>query len=167
MTFANADVLEFYKQLPFNYGERVEDHAKRIVGHDLTKTYPCLGPVLRKGTRVLEVGCGVGWLSCGLAYHRKCTVTAIDFNPVVIERARAIAGHMRLPVDFETADLFSYECRQPADVVISLGVLHHTNNCAEAIRRCLRDFTAPRGGTRSSASIISMGGGPSCSTLKT
>ena len=29
--------------------------------------------------------------------------------------------------------------------MISLGVLHHTDNCAEAIRRCLTHFTAPGG----------------------
>jgi 2-polyprenyl-3-methyl-5-hydroxy-6-metoxy-1,4-benzoquinol methylase len=145
MTFANPDVLDFYKNLPFNYGEHVDDHVKRIVGHDLVKTYPCLDGVLRPRLRVLEVGCGIGWVSCGLAYHWKCDVTAIDFNPVVIQRAQAIAERMSLAVRFEEADLFLYQCAQQAALVVSLGVLHHTNSCAEGVRRCMRDFTAPGG----------------------
>ncbi len=145
MTFANADVLAFYKELPFNYGDKVEDHARRIAATDLGAAYPVLPPLLAARPAVLEVGCGVGWLACGIAARWACPVTAIDFNPVVIERARAIAAHMNLRVDFEVADLFTYEPEAPAGLVISLGVLHHTDNCAEAIRRCLNAFTAPGG----------------------
>lgn len=144
MTFANLDVLAFYKELPFNYGGNVEEHADRIVANDLTTAYPILVPLFRDKPRVLEVGCGVGWLSSSIAYHYGCDVRAIDFNPVVIERARTIAKHMRLPVKFTQADLFVYEPDEPVELVVSLGVLHHTNNCHEAIRRCA-SFTRPGG----------------------
>ena len=103
MTFANPQVLEFYKELPFNYGDKVEDHARRIRAKDLSAAYPVLAPLLKARPRVLEAGCGVGWLACGIAHHWKCPVTAFDFNPVVIERAREIAAFMKLPVTFEVA----------------------------------------------------------------
>lgn len=145
MTFANIDVLNFYRILPFNYGGSVAEHADRIVANDLTAAYPILAPLLRDRPRVLEVGCGVGWLSCAIAHHWCSEVSAIDFNPVAIERARAIACHMKLSVEFEVADLFVFDPDRPADLVISLGVLHHTNNCHEAIRRCAMRFTKPGG----------------------
>lgn len=145
MTFANADVLAFYKELPFNYGDKVEDHARRIESTDLAAAYPVLPPLLERRPRVLEIGCGVGWLACGIASRWACPVTAIDFNPVVIARAGEIADYMGLAVDFRVADLFVFEPEAAADLVISLGVLHHTDNCAEAIRRCLTHFTAPGG----------------------
>ena len=136
MTFANLEVLDFYKELPFNYGGSIEEHQDRIVFNDLKVAYPALVPLLHKQTRVLEVGCGVGWLSSSIAYHYGCEVSAIDFNPVVIERAIAIAKHMDLPIKFNQADLFLYESDEPYDLVVSLGVLHHTDNCHEAILRC-------------------------------
>lgn len=145
MTYANLDVLDFYKELPFNYGGSVDEHKDRIVANDLTAAYPILPPLLLHGRpRVLEVGCGVGWLSSGIAHHYGCEVGAIDFNPVVIERARAIAKHMGLPVKFNQADLFVYEPEEPYELVVSLGVLHHTNNCHEAILRCA-NFTKSGG----------------------
>jgi SAM-dependent methyltransferase len=144
-TFANEEVLSFYKELPFNYGSTVDQDARRVIGTKLGNAYPILPALLRNHPRVLEVGCGVGWLSCGVALHGSCEVTAIDFNPVAIERARAIAEQMGLSVKFEVADLFVYAPARPAELVISLGVLHHTNNCHEAIRRCMTVFTAPLG----------------------
>jgi SAM-dependent methyltransferase len=137
MTFANPDVLAFYKELPFNYGGSVDEHVERIVTNDLTAAYPILPPLLRNHPRVLEVGCGVGWLSSCIAYHYGCDVTAIDFNPVVIERAQTIAKNMNLAVKFSQADLFAYELDVPVELVVSLGVLHHTNNCHEAMLRCV------------------------------
>jgi len=144
-TFANDDVLTFYKELPFNYGSNVDQDVRRVIGTKLGNAYPILPDLLRNRPRVLEVGCGVGWLSCGIAHHGSCEVSAIDFNPVVIERARAIAKQMGLSVTFEVADLFVYAPVEPVELVISLGVLHHTNNCHEAIRRCMTVFTAPLG----------------------
>jgi hypothetical protein len=52
---------------------------------------------------------------------------------LVIQRAQEIANYMNLPVKFGQADLFAYEPNNLVDFVVSLGVLHHTNNCHEAI----------------------------------
>jgi 2-polyprenyl-3-methyl-5-hydroxy-6-metoxy-1,4-benzoquinol methylase len=144
-THANPDVLAFYKALPFNYRASVADHVKSVQRLDVATGYPMLARLLRKGVSVLEVGCGIGWLSSSMAYRYGCDVTAIDFNPVAVERAREIASAMALPVTFSVADLFLYEPEQPADVVLSFGVLHHTNNCAAALRRCFERFAAPSG----------------------
>lgn len=145
-THANPDVLAFYKALPFNYRDSAEAHAASIRDDRQLRAYPPLLDLIGNGTRVLEVGCGVGWLSMGMAYHLKATVTAIDFNPVVIDRARAVADHMALPVTFEAADLFRYESADgPFDVAVSMGVLHHTNDCQAAVRRICTDLVKPGG----------------------
>lgn len=144
-TFANPSVLEFYRQLPFNYHESAQAQAELIRKRDAVRGYSALLPLLGPGTKVLEVGCGAGWFALSLAFHHGCEVTAIDFNPVAIARARAIAELMNQRIRFEIADLFLYEPENPADLVVSLGVLHHTNNCMHAVERLCDRFVRPGG----------------------
>lgn len=144
-TFANAQVLEFYKKLPFNYRDSVGEQAKAIVTRDAAEAYPPLLPLLKKGASVLDVGCGSGWLANMIAHHHKCEVLGLDFNPVAIERARAVAEALGLPARFLEADLFAYVPERPADVVISLGVLHHTDDCREGVRSLCRNMLRPGG----------------------
>ena len=41
---------------------------------------------------------------------------------------------MQLKSKFEVSDLSTYEDSSKYDLLISLGVLHHTNNCLQAIK---------------------------------
>ena len=84
MTYANNSVLEFYKTLPFNYRDSVEDHAESILQKQIGDYYPFLDPYLKSRSRVLDVGCGSGWFGNTVALHIKCLVEAIDYNPVAI-----------------------------------------------------------------------------------
>lgn len=145
VTFANPRVLDFYKELPFNYQASAEDQAKVVRAQDSVSAYPVLTRLLKKNTRVLEVGCGAGWLSNSIAYHYRAKVTAIDFNPVAVERARAVADALGVAVDFQVADLFLYRPTVRADVAVSIGVLHHTDNCHAAVKRVFDEFIAPGG----------------------
>ena len=73
-----SKVLEFYKEHPFNYRETIKEHVKAIKCQNSVNAYPELQKLLeKKKTTVLEVGCGVGWLSNALAYHHKCLVTGL------------------------------------------------------------------------------------------
>lgn len=139
-TFANPEVLEFYKSLPFNYQDSVENQVKAIRTRDSVSAYPVLPPLLGKGISVLEVGCGTGWLSNAISFYYKSSVLGLDFNSVAIARAREVAQAMKLTTTFEVADLFVYQPKTLFDVVISLGVLHHTDNCQAAVRRLCLDF---------------------------
>jgi len=145
-TGANPDVLEFYKELPFNYQETAALHADRIKATNAVDNYPVLKELLHpKGTNVFEIGCGAGWLSNAMAYHHGAKVRAIDFNPVVIDRAREVSALVSSNVDFYVGDLFLYEPNPSADLTISVGVLHHTNDCLGAIKRVFKTYTASGG----------------------
>ena len=141
-----ASVLDFYKELPFNYRQSAARHAKGIRKNDMVRTYPGMAELFQQpGTRVLEVGCGVGGFANSVAHYYGCEVTAIDSNPVATERAVEVARELSLDVTFQVADLFEYAPGRTFDVVVSLGVLHHTKDCAGAVRRVCRDFVGPGG----------------------
>ena len=131
-THISQNVLEFYKELPFNYRDNVEEHALSILKNK--NTYDILNPFLKPKSKILEIGCGAGWFSNSIAYHNKCDVTAIDFNPIVIERAKQVGEYVGNKVNFQVANLFEYEIKS-FDLIVSLGVLHHTENCSEALEK--------------------------------
>ncbi len=143
--FSRPEVLAFYRSLPFNvHGDR-QQTIDAIRSGNSVDNYPCLAPLLSPATRVLEVGCGSGWMSNSIAHHYGADVTAIDFNEGVIAYAQDVSDTMGLGVRFLTSDLFLYTPDRPYDLVVSLGVLHHTGNCAAAIRRLCREFVLPGG----------------------
>lgn len=144
-TYANLDVLEFYKQLPFNYYGSSELHAKVVKSENVLLHYPPIVPYLKKGLSVIDVGCGAGLLPNSFAYYYDCKVTGIDFNPVAIERAKEVASILHLKVDFRVEDLFVYRPAKKFALVTSVGVLHHTNDCLEAIRVLCRNFVSSGG----------------------
>lgn len=119
--------------------------AAEIRSRDPILEYPQLVPLLGPGTAVLDVGCGTGWFGNALAYHYDCPIVGIDFNPVAVEFARRTAAALGVESTFHPADLFLWEPEAKFDVVVSLGVLHHTNDCEAALDRLLRVFVRPRG----------------------
>ncbi|WP_295881129.1 bifunctional 2-polyprenyl-6-hydroxyphenol methylase/3-demethylubiquinol 3-O-methyltransferase UbiG [uncultured Thiohalocapsa sp.] len=144
-TQASDAVLAFYKALPFNYQSSAEDQAAAVRRRNSLEAYPPLKPLLQPGTRMLEVGCGSGWLSHAAAVHQGADVLGIDFNPVAVERARAVGEALGSAARFEVADLFLFRPDVAFEVVVSLGVLHHTIDCHAALRHVLRHCVA-RGG---------------------
>ena len=145
MSFANEDVLKFYKELPFNIFGDIQEHQKNIKSGVSLSNHPVLTNILTKKMKVLEVGCGVGWLSAQIADRFQSSVTSIDFNQVAIDTAQKAADSLGLNVKYEVADLFKFEPNEKFDICISLGVLHHTNNCIAAIQRCVENYVTPGG----------------------
>lgn len=86
------DVLKFYQQLPFNTNSTPEQAAKLIKkGNNVRTIYPEEDD-LYYAEQILELGCGIGWLTNSLAYYYPAKVTGIDFNPVAIEMAKKTAA---------------------------------------------------------------------------
>lgn len=140
-----AQVLDFYRALPFNCHASPQAQAHALRQRNPSGAYPVLAPLLARQPRVLEVGCGTGWFSHALAHHHRLDVTGLDFNPVAIDFARQVARQMRLATHFEAANLFDYRPASGFDLVVSLGVLHHTRDCHGAIRHIGQKLLAPGG----------------------
>lgn len=143
--YARPEVLEFYRTLPFNVHGDHQQNIDAIRRNNSVDNYPCLGPLLSRGTKVLEVGCGAGWMSNCMAHYHGADVTGIDFNATVIEYAQHISDAMGLTSRFLTSDLFLYSPDTLYDAVVSLGVLHHTGDHEKAIRKICQECVKPGG----------------------
>lgn len=145
-SFANPQVLEFYKSLPFNLFGSVEAQAASVVkAKTAIEANVPLVSLLPTTRRVLDVGCGAGWFVNAVSFHFHAEAVGIDFNPVAVERARAVASHLGLRSDVFHQDLFLFEPAQKFDLVVCLGVLHHTDNCLMGLRHLIEATVEPGG----------------------
>ena len=107
----------------------------QIVGESLCETID-----LRPGARVLDVAGGNGNASLAAA-RRFCTVTATDYVPALVERARERAGAERQQIAFAVEDAEALSFADASfDVVLStFGVMFtadHDRAAAEMLRVC-------------------------------
>jgi SAM-dependent methyltransferase len=64
---------------------------------------------------------------------------------VAVNRAREVAAELKVPATFIVTDLFLFDPAEAFDLVVSLGVLHHTNDCSVALRRICQKLVRPGG----------------------
>jgi SAM-dependent methyltransferase len=101
-------------------------------------------PHLRPGMRVLDVGCGPGSITLGLAAAvAPGEVTGIDIQPTQVEHAQILASERGLAnVRFEAADVYTLPFPDGSfDVVFAHAVLMHLREPVRALtglRRVLR-----------------------------
>ena len=117
----------------------VSQHRKRTAA----EAAAFLLPQLRPGMRLLDVGCGPGSITVGLAAAvAPGPVLGIDLADDVIGQARALATEKQLTnLRFERADLLSLDRGDGFDVVYAHQVLQHVPDplaALAAIRRLLR-----------------------------
>ncbi len=135
----NLEVLEFYKKLPFNFYSDSKIAIKNIKNFNLFEYYPFLEKIIQnKNFTVIELGCGVGWFINNLSYNfPNIKAIGVDFNPKSIEFAKDVKDKLNLNSQFTLEDLFTYNYNNNIDLIVSLGVLHHTNNCLEGIQKII------------------------------
>jgi ubiquinone/menaquinone biosynthesis C-methylase UbiE len=119
----------------------VSQHRKRTAA----EAAAFLLPHLRPGMRLLDVGCGPGSITVGLAAAvAPGEVLAIDLSADVLAEARALAEARRVTnVRFEHADL--HRLAQPEgsfDVVYAHQVLQHLKRPVDALREMKRLLVA-------------------------
>lgn len=139
------EVRTFYAAAPADHHCTTDAAVAAIEARDAVAAFPVLPRLLTPATRVLDVGCGDGFFSNSIAVNYGARVTGIDFEPTALKRARQVARALKVEVDYVEADLFDHVVDAPFDLVIALGVLHHTDDCHAGIRRLCRDFVRPGG----------------------
>jgi SAM-dependent methyltransferase len=97
---------------------------------------------VKPGTRVLDVGCGVGRWSRLLA-ARGATVTGIDLSPTMIAQAhaRAATEGVAARCDFRVQDLSKLDVGDQFDLVLGVTVLQHILDPA-ALRAAVARMTS-------------------------
>lgn len=137
-------VKDFYKNIPFNYTDDTSVYINSITNSNQILEYIDLHNLLRKRNlfstsneikNVLEAGCGTGWLTNSIAYYYKKKIKSIDFTDKAVETAKTVSEILNLEPKYETVDIFDYEDSSTYDLVISMGVLHHTYDCKKAFKK--------------------------------
>ena len=97
------------------------------------------------GKRALDVGCGGGLLSEGLA-ESGAEVTGLEPGEGAVAAARAHLRVSGLDIDYRQADLgdFLAENPEPFDVITCMEVLEHVPDPGELLRQCA-DLLRPGG----------------------
>ena len=145
--YANPEVLKFYEELPFNYYENVEKQSIEIKnGEKNLKIYGPLLDNLQDSNNIIDIGCGPGFLTNTISYlHPEKTVVGIDFNPIAVKRANEVSNQLKLNSIFKQEDIFQYNPKVKFNLAISIGVLHHTNNCFEGIKLIIKNMINKKG----------------------
>ena len=132
-------VRDFYAVAPFpGYPPRLSLSQLRAKARR-SELARALDAAIPGDARVLEVGCGTGQMSLFLASADRVVVGA-DFQRASLALARDAAGRLGVErVHFVETDLRSPGLRAGAfDVVLALGVLHHTPDPRAAFRAVAR-----------------------------
>ena len=146
-------VQGFYEETPFNYSEDVEFCKNSIIQANQILEYEDLHLLLKQRknffleseiTNVIEFGCGTGWLTNSMGYYYKKQVRSLDFTAKALEIAKLVNRELNAKADFVNCDIFDYEDKKLYDLVISLGVLHHTKDCKKAFYKA-SNFVKPGG----------------------
>lgn len=145
-------VADFYKGDHFNNTENVDGRVRSLLQENVIKsTYPDLHNHLRVNSpsTILELGCGTGWLCCSVARYYRGTVIGVDYSSDALELAEAtwdrfedLDQNVFLPKRrdrpvFIRADIRELPAIHTKLTLISLGVLHHTDDTFQTIMMAL------------------------------
>jgi len=111
----------------------------------LEKDYATLIPLLKEEMRVLDIGCGTGAITLGIAKKVGETgqVIGLDSSKHLIKEGKDLFD---LPTNLEliAGDLFSYEPETPFDLIVSARVLQWLSNPKEALAK-MKTWLNPNG----------------------
>lgn len=102
----------------------------------LEKDYSTLVPLLQKGMNVLDVGCGSGAISAGIACKvgTEGRVVGIDRSEHLIAEGKGLFKETK-NLELIQSDLFSFDSEEKFDLIVSARVLQWLKNPKEALRK--------------------------------
>lgn len=118
------------KQLNSFYALRATQVAETLAG-------------LPRESRVLDLGCGTGWLANALAL-RGHEVTALDLSASQVERAGRLAAMIGAKLDLHVGGIEAISDEARFEAVCAVGVLPYIANQRRFLRQ-LAGHVAPRG----------------------
>lgn len=110
-----------------------------IDARSLKKSHKRLAEILQPGMTVLDVGCGTGAITSGIAeiVGPNGRVIGIDNNPALIEKARQ--NYKNIPgLTFEIADIYNLPFHNEFDIVTSARVLQWLDNPQTALNQMVQ-----------------------------
>lgn len=118
--------LRIYLKLHSSFYRRISVLVTELNGgihpkHELMGYYRFFKKNLEKDSVILDVGCGIGYLSHKLAPSVK-EITAIDNNPISIIKAKEFHDKN---INFIIGDVMNYEFDQKYDSIVLSNVLEH------------------------------------------
>jgi SAM-dependent methyltransferase len=136
----------------FSFGENWQNYSQSINENRIQSAVKDMSRLLPTeeidGKKVLDIGCGSGLHSLAALLLGAREVMATDIDPKSVETAKNVLNRFGSGKKFSASiksvfDLSPEELGR-FDVVYSWGVLHHTGDMYEAIRRAAA-LVAPRG----------------------
>jgi SAM-dependent methyltransferase len=98
----------------------------------LEKDHKRLAAFLRPGVSVLDIGCGSGAITAGIA-RRAGRVVGLDRDPALLAQARA--AHPLENLTFVEGDVLTWAAPEPFDIVSAARVLQWISDPELAVRR--------------------------------
>ncbi len=133
---------------PNNASQRAEmpEGTQRILNtRTLHNAHPHLADILTPGLRVLDIGCGTGTITRGIAEavapHGE--VVGVDLNTMLIDDARRLHSDV-VGLRFETADIYNLQFHDAFDIVHASRVLQWLAQPLDALRS-MRQAAKPGG----------------------
>ncbi len=116
-----------------------EGTAAILNARSLETSHRRLAELLRPGLRVLDVGCGTGAITSGIAHAvaPRGRVVGVDVNPDLV--AEACRLHGRVPgLSFQVADAWSLPFHEAFDIVTAARLLQWLAQPGDAVRALAR-----------------------------
>lgn len=135
-----SDVASFYTGNHFNDVLNNQSRRKRLNQINIIRErYPDLHRYLkifnnRNGSKVLEAGCGTGWMTYSILRHyRQLCLLSIDQSQYAIEKTYDLCNSLVNKPLLQACNIFEMPYVASFDLIVSIGVLHHTHSAFEAI----------------------------------
>ncbi len=129
-------VQKMYTQFPFPDIDCRMDYGLKILR--FLKGLEKKRPDFWRSAKVMEAGCGTGNTLNHLAeIFPKATFLGVDLTPASLQKAKKKAENMRLQnIKFQQENILKLDLEEKKfDVILCIGVLHHTADMAQGIRR--------------------------------
>jgi len=120
-------VKQFYEENPFPDLKYLGLKKKQDLDKIKNYIFNLISEKEIEGKEILEVGCGTGVLSLKLAIG-KGKVTGTDISETSLKYARNLFKKFKVKGTFLIDDIMDTKLNKKFDIVISLGVLHHTRD---------------------------------------